>query len=187
MTKFYRWIYLIVLVLFGEKTQAQVTYQDSCLSVEFYYQRTSNNLDTFRTITLSDSSTMIFFQSDDTSLNLVVCFRNKCKNLIEIPSRIFLDMPGDNDFMMEGYHIKRNDTTVLEFNSEYDYYSQSPPYEIILQPEKIKLLKYNFPLGFHTHEKGLFKFRLRFYNQHNYKKIDEWVYYYSNWIYLEIK
>jgi hypothetical protein len=163
----------------------QITYSDSCLTIGFFYKVNENKYDTSKTIKLKESTIQSFFSFNKSLLNLVVAFKNNCNQSIATPSSIRLDMPGQDAFSIEGYRIDTQEDT-LEFNIEYDYF-HSTNSEYILKPKKTKFIKFSFPLGFNYSKKGRFKFRLRFYNEFNYIPIDQWKYYYSNWIYLIIK
>jgi hypothetical protein len=164
----------------------QISYPDSCLSVGFYYQKEKGKLDTAKTIKLKATEVAHFFSSNDSLLNIVVVFKNNCNQKITIPLKIRLDMPGQDEFSIEGLRITGQQPDTLEFNMEYDYLPSASG-EFILNANKVKLKKYYFPLGFRVNTKGTFKFRLRFFNQYNYTPVNEWKYYYSNWIYLRIK
>ena len=130
-----------------------------------------------KTILLNASEIPHFFIANDRLLNLVVVYENNCNQNITIPSDIRLDMPGQDAFSMEGFHIEKDSVTKLQFNLEYDYLNSSGP--VTLNSYNKKLEEYNYSLGFIAEKKGLYKFRLRYFN--------EWKHYYSNWIYLTIR
>lgn len=180
-----KYLLSLLAVLNFLKSDAQITYPDSCLSIEFYFNVDSKP-DTIRKIKIDDSQIISFFYSNDSLLNLGVLFKNNCNQNIATPSEIRIDMPGQDYFSIEGFRISDKNLDTLSFAIEYDY-REPVAADYTLPPREKKLINYSFPLGFEVSEKGNFKFRLRFLNPCNYIPVAEWKYYYTNWIYLTIE
>ncbi len=183
----YRTVFIsIMLLMINKETLGQqITYSDSCLDLKFYFKKSEFKYDTLKEISLKSFD---FFQ-DDSSLNLVVIFKNKCGQILLIPNEIMLDMPGDEDFSIEGLKQTNDSLKHINFSIEYDRIygktrNQFP--DKLLLPYAMTEIKYNYPLGFEIKEIGTYKFRLVFLNQYNYIPVEDYQFHNSNWITLNI-
>lgn len=176
----------LVLLIFNKETLGQqITYPDSCLDLQFYFKKSELKYDTVKEISIKSFD---FFQ-DDSSLNLVVIFKNKCGQVLLIPNEIILDMPGDEDFSIEGVRQTSDSLKHIYFSIEYDrIYGKSRKQfpDKLLLPYAMTEIKYDYPLGFYIKEIGIYKFRLEFLNQYNYIPVEDYQFYKSNWITLKI-
>ena len=186
--KCFIFLFLIFNSVFIE-CYGQISYPDSCLKLGFYYRDKNSRLTSTKTIYLKNSEISKYFGEFgglySNHLSLFVLFKNMCNQKITIPSMILLDMPGQDDFTIEGYKINANGLDTLQFNVEFDYHVRA--HDVIIQPKKSKIIPYPITLGFPITKKGTYKFRLRFYTGYNYIPVDDYKYYFSNWIYLNIK
>lgn len=168
---------------------AQITYADSCLKVEFYYQDKELKFDTLKTIHLETKNEIQnFFYQNDTSLHLIMVNRNVCNLPIPYDDDLYFDYPGQSDFTLEGQAFDIDSFINLDFCVEYDYFrKEKKQIKKFIKQNTFIISKFMFPLSMCANSKDLYRFRLRF----NYQTwVDSnWLddFSYSNWIYLKIE
>mgnify|MGYP000985203453 FL=1 len=178
-------VFFLICTIISRATLAQmVSFPSNCMELGFYFQEKELKFDTSKIITLSEENIEKFFYSDDSSLGLTVVFKNLCQQNISIPNWVRLDMPEDADFSIEAHKIGDTGNDTLNFYMEYDWREEADVTS--LQSGKLKVLKYPYPLWFYPKGKGIYRFRLRFLSMYCNRASQEWDYYYSNWIRLEI-
>jgi hypothetical protein len=76
----------------------QAATEIKCLELRFYYMNEMPKFDSVKTINLNENELEEFMYHNDTSLNLILVYKNYCNAPISISSKIILDQPDEAPF-----------------------------------------------------------------------------------------